>query len=264
MRAEVIHQEQGSGSQRWALIGVIAAAAMTSIAAFAASAQAGVITPHVATPQVVTPQPAPPSTPSTPPPSPSSAPAPPDSGSGASSDGGPTQLPGSAAGDQNGPARPEGLPDHWDPACDLSCLQDWYAYYNAEFNAAEDPAAEKLFQDEVEVIEDSIRAMGGTPDAMGAGDDGYDPAQSGQDNSAASASSPPAPSITGTVEVVTGPDFWIDEAGQLVINPDSLDLGDAVNSLGLIPALSLGASLLHAAMACGSPDPQERPSYCPS
>ncbi len=159
-------------SLRGALAAIVGAAFMAI--APAAQAGTGLVVPQ--SPAPVTPHatPAPTSAPApraAPTPTPTLPPAPTSSETAT-----PTERYGS--GSDSGYPFPEGLPDYADPGCDLSCAQEWYAYYagraHEEWVDSFDPTAPayRLFNDKAKEVGAMIEAQGGDPEAFtGNGDD---------------------------------------------------------------------------------------------
>ncbi len=185
-------------SLRGALAAIVGAAFMAI--APAAQAGTGLVVPQ--SPAPVTPHatPAPTSAPApraAPTPTPTLPPAP-------TSSEAPTPTERYGSGSDSGYPFPEGLPDYADPGCDLSCAQEWYAYY---FGKAQDELMEGIDPDSpryriyIERAEEAgamIEAQGGDPEAFtGNGDDFADGAGASGPGEMASPS-PPARSANPT------------------------------------------------------------------
>ncbi len=234
------------GNLAKARIGLAAAALILAAASGPATAEATLVVPHSATHSITVhaaptasapnsapvPSPTPPPAavaPSLPPSLPSANPV----KGGGHSDGVPeSEIPG--AGIPGSAPYPEGLPNHWEDGCDLSCKQEWLDYYEdrvsvvwQEYQATGSPdekSASELLNQEVRAIEDGITAAGGTPgEDPGGSSDGGVVNDSGSEAGGASSGQPGPPdfsvpdAISGASPIVTDvlgvwDGTWITEA----------------------------------------------------
>jgi hypothetical protein len=158
-------------NRRMRISGLSGAAVTLALAILPAGASAGVVAPHVVTPTVVTPHAL------TSPTRTASAPTP--TASAPTRAAAPSLSPGHDSGGwEDDPTSPEGLPDHFDPNCDIACKKEWYDWFNDKYadawtkslewgqtpEAAKDlEEAAKLFHDELEAIGGEIMGGGETP-----------------------------------------------------------------------------------------------------
>ena len=273
--------------------GIRALVTTSAIAAVVLPASAGaapitpeVVKPQVVKPQVVTPAPQPAPSPDSAPrstpaaaPSPAPAPSPSPSDSPAYGPGGDVssndappaenEVPGAhVPGSPSAPPYPEGLPAHWDSACELSCLGEWLEWYTdrhitvyneAASGSAQDLLNAKLLADEVKAIEDAITAMGGNPDTD------YSPSgeQMPTSDRPNSGGSPAPPEVFPIPDAITGVGPIIGSLSSIIFGTwDGTKALESISGVGLAEAI--GKALLGGSSACsGGPTAQDKPNYCP-